>query len=184
MFGTRILLLACLFWLLIGCGAGTPTVSEYAGEVEELVAAMETRFLLLDDGWESKPPSRDGALDYWDERLVIRKDFLAGIKALEAPNEVQEMHEASIELFERITNADEAIAVRVAALDAVTEHRQWLAMPEGQASLAILEEVYEFCRVSQAEFDATEDELSFGVSAWLEPEERAAVRVAFGCPPA
>jgi hypothetical protein len=54
---------------------------------------------------------------------------------------------------------------------------------EGQAAEAVLEEVFAFCRASQAEFDATEERESLEDVPWLPPEMTEIVKVAFGCPP-
>lgn len=169
---------------LPACGESDLTVSEYASAVEVLVENMATRFVLIDNEWESQPPSVDGATRYWEERLAIRADFLSGVIDIVPPDQLAEMHAESIDLFRRITAADEALAARAAEYESLANHRQWLETPEGEASLAVLEDVYAFCRASQAEFDATGDGESFAVGSWLRPEEREAVRVAFGCPPA
>jgi hypothetical protein len=168
--------------VLVACGGGTLTVSEYAGEAEILVARMVARFTELDSTWESQPPSMEGALTYWDGRLAIRAEFLEGIEALDPPDSVAEQHAAALDVFTRITEADEALAARVAAMDEVTEHRQWLETPEGAASLALLEEVYAFCRASQADYDATQEREGLRGVNWLPSEMTEVVSVAFGCP--
>ena len=167
---------------LAACGASTLTVSEYAAEAEALVARMTAEFAELDAAWESQAPSREGALAYWDGRLEIRGDFLEGVEALDPPDAVAEQHAAALDVFTRITQADEALAARVAAMDEVTEHRGWLETPEGAASLALLEEVYAFCRASQAEYDATEEREGLEDVPWLPSEMTEVVSVAFGCP--
>jgi hypothetical protein len=65
----------------------------------------------------------------------------------------------------------------------VTEHWQWVETPEGQAADAVLEEVFAFCRASQAEFDATEVREALEDAAWVPSEMKEVVKVAFGCPP-
>jgi hypothetical protein len=169
---------------LAACGDSPPTAAEYAEEIEELVGEMEARFLDADTEWEAKTPSLDEALAYWDERLEIRYDFLGELEDMAYPPEVAGMHAESLEIFRRITAADEAIAASVRTYDSVTEHRPWLDTPEGQASLAVLEEVYAFCRASQAEFDATGDREDLEEVPWLPPEMSRTIKVAFGCPPA
>ena len=168
---------------IAGCGDDAPTVSEYAAEVEQLVAGMVVGFEAIDEEWESQPPSVDRAREYWDSRLRIRYDFLESIKALRVPESVTEMHESSLDVFGRITAADEALQERVASLDSITEHWQWTDTPEGRAADAVLEDVFAFCRASQGEFDATKERAAFDDSAWLPAEMREVVRVAFGCPP-
>ena len=171
--------------ILVACGGGSLTVSEYATQAEELVAVMVAGFESLDADWESQPPSLEGALGYWDRRLLIRADFLEGVQALDPPDELAGMHATALDVFNRITSADRALAERVRAFETVTEHWQWVETPEGHAAEAALAEVFAFCRASQAEFDATGET---GVSIisempWLTPEAREVVRVAFGCPP-
>lgn len=175
--------LVLLALLAAACGSSTLTVPEYAAEVEAAVHEMVGRFATLDAKWEAQPPTRADALDYWQGRLEIRGWFLDEIRELEPPEGVAAMHNDSLDIFERITKADEAIAARVATMEAVTEHRQWLDTPEGEASLAVLEEVFAFCRSSQSEFDATQDRAALEGVPWVPPEMKAIVKVAFGCPP-
>lgn len=172
--------------LLVGltaCSSSELTLTEYAAEVEALVAEMEADFAAADAAWEAQSPTKDGALDYWEERLEIREEFLEGIEQLNPPEDVVPMHDSSVDLFTRITAADQAIADSVAGYDTVTEHRPWLETPEGQASLAILEEVFAFCRSSQAEFDATADTTPGLDNPWIPAETQEIIKVAFGCPP-
>jgi hypothetical protein len=173
----------CFATILTACGGSTLSVSEYAAEVEQLVAEMETDFASLDADWESQVPSVDGASDYWDRRLQIRYDFLESIRDLVPPEGVAAQHAAALDVFDRITTADEALAVRAATFDPVTEHWMWVDTPEGQAAEAVLQDVYEFCRTSQAEYDATAERESLEDVPWVPPEMKEAIKVAFGCPP-
>lgn len=173
-------------WLALGlasCSAGSLTATEYAETVEDLVAEMEGRFAEADADWEAEAPSLAGALRYWDIRLEIREDFLEDVRALEPPPEVEAMHADALEVFRRITEADVALAARVTQYSEVTTHRQWLETPEGNASLAVLEDVYAFCRASQEDFDATRSRESLEDAPWLPTEMREVIKVAFGCPP-
>lgn len=179
-------------WLTVGflaitlgaCGGGSLTASEYAETIEESVSAMEARFVEADTAWEAEEPSMEAALRYWDDRLDIREDFLEEIEGLDPPPEIAAMHEEALSVFRRITDADIALAGRVAEYDAITSHRQWLDTPEGQASLAVLEDVYAFCRASQEQMDATAERESLEGVPWLPPQLREVIKVAFGCPPA
>lgn len=180
----------CTWWvvgcLAVGftaCGGGGLTAPEYAESVEELVAEMEARFVEADTQWESEVPTREGALRYWDERLDIRHDYLEDVEALQPPSEIAEMHAAALSVFHRITEADEVLAARVAEYTEITDHRQWIGTAEGQASLAVLEEVYAFCRSSQEELDATANREPLEGVPWLPPEMSQVIKVAFGCPP-
>ena len=83
------------------------------------------------------------------------------------PPEIAGTHAAALDVFDRITRADRDLAIRVADFETITDHRQWLDTPEGAASLAILEDVYAFCRLSQAEFDATTEREGLSDAPWL-----------------
>jgi len=180
----------CTMWVVGGlavwlaaCGGGTMTASEYAKSVEQSVEAMEAEFAAADANWEAEQPSLEGALEYWDERLDIREDFLETVEALQPPPEIAGMHAEALAVFHRITDADIALADRVSQFTDVSEHRQWLDTPEGHASLAVLEDVYAFCRSSQEELDATAERETLEDVPWLPSEMSEVVKVAFGCPP-
>jgi hypothetical protein len=110
-------------------------------------------------------------------------EFLDDIRALDPPPVLADQHTTALDLFARITAADEALAARAATFETLTEHRPWLNTPEGQAAQAVLEEVYEFCRDSQERFDSTADRGAWRDTAWIPPEMKEVVKVAFGCPP-
>ena len=168
---------------LTGCSGEALTVSEYAMQTERLVATMVDDFAALDGRWESKPPTMAGALGYWDDRLAIRADFLSGVESLDPPAEIALMHDRAVDIFTRITRADEAIARRVQTWTSLQGHWDWVDTPEGRASDAILEEVYAFCRASQADFDATADRSALQDVPWIPSEMTEVVSVAYGCPP-
>ena len=173
----------CLTVALGACSGGTLAPSEYAEQAEGLVAEMEAQFASIDSAWETQVPTVDGARNYWEQRLEIRAEFLEGVRSLKPSEGIADQHAAALDVFERITAADEALAARVATFDSVTDHRQWVDTPEGQAAEAVLEDVFEFCRDSQEEFDATAGRESLEDVPWVPPEMKEAIKVAFGCPP-
>lgn len=168
---------------MTACGGGTLTLTEYATEVESLVAAMASSFDTIDTEWEAQTPTAEGARVYWDRRLEIREDFLAGVRSLNPPEEVESQHETALDLFGRIAAADEALAARVATYETIMDHWEWVGTPEGHAAEAVLAEVYSFCRASQEEYDATADRQALEDVPWIPPEMQQVVKVAFGCPP-
>lgn len=172
-----------LVLMLTACGAGELSLTEYASEVETLVAEMELRFSEIDAEWVSQSPNVARAQEYWDDRIDIRDDFLESIRKLRPPEEVLDQHDAAIDVFGRINDADTALRARVDQYTTIDEHWQWVDTPEGRAADAVLEEVFAFCRASQEEFDATQERESFDEMPWLPSEMKEVVRVAFGCPP-
>lgn len=179
----RVCAAICLVATLAACGSGTLSLTEYATAAEGLVAEMEAEFVRLDAEWVSKPPSADRAHDYWEGRLAVRYGFLESVAALEPPTAALEQHLAALDVFGRFTVADEALAARVETYDAITEHWQWQDTAEGQAADAILEEVFAFCRASQADYDATRDRAALQDVPWIPSEMSEVISVAFGCPP-
>lgn len=169
--------------LLAGCGGSSLSLADYAADAEQLVGEMQASFAALDAEWEAHPPTKDGAMRYWEGRLAIRDGFLDGVEQLDPPRGIEAMHDAALDIFARLTAADEALAERVARQEAVTGHWDWVDTPEGRASDAILEEVYDFCRTSQADFDATQGREAFIDTPWVPSEMTEVVSVAFGCPP-
>lgn len=172
----------CLAVMAVSCGGDGLTEADYAAQVESLVAEMEADFDAADSEWEAQTPGIEGARRYWDRRLEIRAEFLEGVRDLAPPDQIESMHEQALDVFERITAADEALAAKVATLTTITDHRQWLDTPEGEASLAVLQEVYEFCRASQEDFDATEERAALQDDSWIPPDMKQVIKVAFGCP--
>jgi hypothetical protein len=178
------LLVGCSLAVAIsGCGSNELTLSEYASEVEALVAEMESRFVSIDAEWLGGPPSVDRAAEYWEDRLEIRDDFLDAIKELRPPEDVEAMHAQSIDIFTKITQADVALRAKAESFTELDSHWQWVDTPEGRASDAVLEDVYAFCRESQEEFDETRDRDALAEMPWIPSEMKEVVRVAFGCPP-
>lgn len=178
-----ILLGFCFATFVAGCASSEPTLSEYASEVEALVAEMESRFVSIDAEWLGGPPNVDRAAEYWDDRLEIRNDFLDAIKELDPPEDVEAMHAQSIDLFSRITQADVALRAKAESYAEFDDHWQWADTEAGRAADAVLEDVYTFCRDSQQEFDDTRDRETFAEMPWVPSEMKEVVRVAFGCPP-
>ena len=167
----------------VGCSAGAMSVTEYAETAEELVATMEADFRALDAEWLSAPPTPERAAIYWEGRLAIRAEFLAAVEELRPPEPVAAQHAAALDVFGRITAADEALADSVAGYESIEGHWEWVDSPEGRAADAILEEVFAFCRASQADYDATAVGASFEDVPWVPSEMTEVVSVAFGCPP-
>ena len=168
---------------MAGCGSGELSLTEYASEVEGLVAEMESGFVSIDAEWLSEPPSVERAAEYWEDRLEIRNDFLDAIKDLDPPEDVEAMHAQSIDIFTKIMQADVALRAKAESFTELDSHWQWVDTPEGRASDAVLEDVYAFCRESQEEFDETQGRDALAEMPWIPSEMKEVVRVAFGCPP-
>jgi hypothetical protein len=168
---------------LMACGGGSLTVAEYAAQTEELVAELAAEFESLDAEWESQTPGLEGARAYWERRLAARVKLLDGIRALEPPEEVTDLHATALDLFRRITRAEEDVAARVESFETAADLEQTWQTLEGQAAQTVLEEVFALCRAAQTEFDDTEDREALKDVPWIPPEMKEVIQVSFNCPP-
>jgi len=135
----------------------------------------------LDATWDAQTHTVEGVRTYWDGRVHARAEFLKGLQALNPPDEAAELHGTVLDLFARLTAAEEALAVRVASFETVTESEQWWDTQEGQAAHAIDEEVTAICHVVQARFDATIEREVFSAVPWIPTEMRETVRIDLNC---
>jgi hypothetical protein len=168
--------------VLAACGGGTLTLSEYGEQGEQLVIEVSQRVDALDAELESEDQTVDSVRAYWDERVEARRDFSEGLAALEPPEEAAELHAIVVDIFNRLTAAEESLAARVTSLETVSGPAEWWATPEGQAARAVDEEVTQICVVAQGAFDETVDREAVVDVPWMPPEMKEVVRVAFGCP--
>ena len=167
---------------LAACGGGTLTLSEYGEQGEQLVIEVSQRVDALDAELDSEEQTVDTVRTYWDERVEARRDFSEGLEALEPPEEAAELHAIVVDIFNRLTVAEESLAARVTSLETVSGPAEWWATPEGQAARAVDEEVTHICVVAQGAFDETVDREAVVDVPWMPPEMKEVVRVAFGCP--
>ena len=172
---------ACLVLVVAACG-GSLTLSEYAAEAEDLTTKVIVGLETLDAEWEAQAPTLEGAWVYWDRRVAFRVEFLEGIQALDPPNELTDLHETGLDIFSRLTAAEEALAARVDTFETVADLEQMWETPEGRAARAADEEGIAICHAAQAGFDVTEDRDALESVPWIPAEMKEIVRVAFGCP--
>ncbi len=172
----------CLALVLVACGGGSLTLSEYGEQGEQLVIEVSERVDALDAELVSESQTVESVGTYWDERVEARRGFSEGLEALKPPDEAAELHAVVVDIFRRLTDAEEALAVHVTSLATVSEPAEWWVTPEGQAASAVDDEVTQICAVAQGAFDETVDREAVADVPWMPPEMKEVVRVAFGCP--
>ena len=166
---------------LAACGGGTLTLSEYGAQGQQLVIDVSQRVDALDAALESEDQTLDSVRAYWDQRVEARRDFSDGLEALEPPEEAAELHAVVVDIFNRLTLAEESLAARVTSLETASGPAEWWATPEGRVARAVDEEVTQICVVAQGAFDETVDREAVAEVPWMPPEMKEVVRVAFGC---
>jgi hypothetical protein len=177
----RILAIAYLVLLATACGGGGLSLAEYNAQGMAVASKMEERLYALDAEWESQIPTVEGARDYWADRIEAYETALDGFQALEPAGEAAELHRTGMELFSKFVAAERALAVRVASFETVTGPDVWWNTSEGVAVGAVEEEIYSFCLVFQAMYDATVERIAMSDVPWIPSEMKAVVQVDIGC---
>lgn len=172
---------ACLGLVVAACGGGSLTLSEYAAQGQAVVTVMEERIATLDAGRNSQTSTVEDVRAYWDRRLEARVRALAGFQDLNPPDQIADLAGTGLELFSRLIAAEEALAVRVAAYETVTEPGQWWDTPEGEAVQAVEDEIDALCNVFQAMYDATTERIVLSDAPWIPSEMKEIIQIDIGC---
>ena len=170
-----------LILLLTACGGGTLSLAEYNEQGMALVSVMEERLYELDAEWDSQTATVEDVRIYWDRRIDAYETAVEGLEALEPAGEAAELHRTGMELFSKLVAAESALAVRVASFETVTGPEQWWHTAEGTAVGAVEEEIYSFCLLFQAMYDATVERLVVSDVPWIPSELKEIVEVDIGC---
>ena len=174
----RFLVLASLV-AASACSSG-PGLAEYAEEVEALLATMNARIDQL-DGEVEREQSLEGVKNYAQERVEARSEFLAGLRDLDPPDEVADLHDAAIGIIGRLTAAEAALADRVMSMESIDGVDSIWSTPEGIVARTADDKTIELCLAAQSEFDDTADRSEFRDVPWIPSEMKEVVVVVFGC---
>ena len=170
-----------LILVVTACGSGTLSLTEYNEQGMALVAVMEERLYELDAEWDSQTATVEDVRIYWDRRIDAYETAVGGLEALEPVGEAAELHRTGMELFNELVAAESALAVRVASFETVTGPGQWWNTAEGTAVGAVEEDIYSFCLLFQAMYDATVERLVVSDVPWIPSELKEIVDVDIGC---
>lgn len=170
--------------LLLGVAAaacgGKPSLTEYAAEMETAVYDMNAQIDAL--GAEvSGSPDLEQLKHYWTERVRVRDEFMAILESLDPPDQVRDLHESSLGIIGRLTNAETDLADYVSGLDSPTDFDAIWSSPLGVAATTADTEAIALCQAAQADFDRTKERADLSDVPWIPPELREVVTVAFGC---
>lgn len=166
--------------LLTAACSSAPTVPEYAEDVEALVTIMNARLDELDVDVHGTQ-DLEAIKRYAEQRVLARNDFLTGLRALNAPDDVVELHDTALEIIERVTAAETAMADLVMAWESASDIEAIWETPEGIAARTADAQAVVMCLGAQAEFDQTSDRAEFEGVPWIPTEMKEVIRVAFGC---
>ncbi len=154
------------------------TANEYVEGINDLVETgrsdLEAAFVSY--GQIADPTVAEAAAVI-DRELVIRREFLDGLEALDPPDPFAGVHRVLGDAMVRLTEATEGLAGVTRTVNSVADAEATPEFVEYQAANADGAAV---CLVAQAEIDAIEEN-AFGAGPWVPDDLSLAVRAALGC---
>ncbi|MCP4967766.1 MAG: hypothetical protein GY926_21345 [bacterium] len=170
----RLIFATSLVLLLLGCGGGTLSMTEYAETLDLLVSDLGGELEAM-DGRVAETPTVEEAQLVLGEALTARTEFQESLTELDPPSEVTDIHNDLVDLHARVITAQQAFAAEAATATSLDEV---LNSTESEAYQAVQIELLELCPDLQARFDAT---AVFADIPWMGGGE--VVRVVLGCSP-
>jgi outer membrane murein-binding lipoprotein Lpp len=174
------LVVTVVLCLVLQACSSEASLTDYADQLEGLVTTMNARLDALDAEVEGTQ-DLDQVKGYARERVEARSDFIDGLRSLDPPEEVAELHTAALEIMSRLTKAESVLAERVQGMETSAGIDSIWDTPEGVAARAADEQAVALCRAAEAEINSTEERSTFEDVPWIPAEMKEIVRVAFGC---
>lgn len=177
----RVLVATCLLLTLASCSGDELTLTEYAEIVESHTTTMYARLEGFTEEGAFAGATVEKIQAIYREIAAAYRGLSDGLRAIEPPAEIVDVHDAAIEAVTKLTAAGDAMARRADAVETPDELSALFASPESQAFEAATTEMITFCQERQAEFDATADREVFAETPWIPAEMQEVILVAFGC---
>lgn len=165
--------------LMTACSSA-PSVAEYAEDLEVLVTTMNSRLDEI-DAELAETPNLEEIKSYATERLAARSAFLVGLRELQPPEDVADVHVTAIEIMERLTVSESVLADRVLGWQSEQDIEAVWEMPEGIAARAADAQAVELCLGAQADFNQTAERAELEGVPWIPSDMKEVILVAFGC---
>jgi hypothetical protein len=169
-----------LLVLLTAACSSAPSVAEYAEDVETLVTAMNDRLDEI-DAELPETPNLVEIKSYATERVAARTAFVDGLRALEPPEDVTDVHVTAIQIMERLTASESAMADQVLDWQSASDIEAVWETPQGIAARAADAQAVELCLAAQADFDQTAERAELEGVPWIPPDMKEVILVTFGC---
>ena len=180
MAGRLTLPILALALLASACSSG-PSLTEYAGELEQIVtthnADMDENDIYLD----SEVQTLDRIKTYANRRMELRTSFLAALEALEPPGEAQDLHTAALGTIRSLVESEQVLFEQAISATDIADVGDIWASPEGQAARAADAQAIAICQAAEAAINSTEDRQALVGMVWVPSELQEIVTVAFRC---
>ncbi len=161
------------------CG-GRLSMADYAEQIEVLVTTMNDRLDGLGEDL-GEHPGLEEIKAYASERVDARREFIAGMEALEPPASAADLHEEALEIVGDLTDAEAELASVVAGMTTPMTLDQIWRTPEGIAAQVADVRSIRLCEVAQDSFDQSEAREEFEDVPWVPGEVKHVIRVVLGC---
>ena len=184
MIGSRLPRLAAtvaVFGLIAGaCGSSRLSLTEYVDELNAVVAEGNERLPPLYAELESASgdPSTATIQRLFEDEATIRAELQDSFSAIEAPEQVAELHAALVQWHGELIVAQRSLAAQVAAAGSWSEFQR---SPEYAAFDAFMRQGLVGCLELQTALDSTEARGAFADTPWIPGELREVVDAALGC---
>lgn len=172
------LVVGCLAVMLVGCGGGGASLTEYAETLEALVSEMSGQLEAGDVRMSTGTPTIEDAREVLTGALDVRAEFQEGLTALDPPGVVADIHTDLVDLHARIITAQEVFAAQAETATGLEELDQ---SEEAQDYRATVAEAVSLCQELQAKIDATAVHAAFADVPWVPGDLKEVVEVTFGC---
>jgi hypothetical protein len=156
------------------------SLPEYAKEVEALVTTMNARFDGLDTEF-SDAGDLDDIKESARQWIEARTEFLSGMKQLDAPEAVADLHDEAVTIMGRVVESESAFSEMIQNLDSDSDRDSLWDTPEGVAARAADARAIVLCDAAQETLDSTDSRSELEGVPWIPAEMKEIVRVAFGC---
>lgn len=176
----RLTLLGAGLLLLGACSSG-PSLTEYAAEVEAIVATHNADMDDNDAYLASEPETLERIQTYAQRRMEFRTTFLAAMEGLEPPREAQDLQDAALATLRSLVESEQVLFERATAATDVADVGDIWASPEGQAARAADAQAIAICQAAEAAINSTEERQALVGMPWVPTELQEVVTVAFGC---
>ncbi len=168
----------CLAVMLVGCGGGGASLTEYAEALEALASEMGEQLEAGDVRMSTGSPTIEDAREVLTGALHVRAEFQESLTALDPPNVVGDIHADLVDLHARIITAQEVFAARAKTAIELEELDQSI---EAQAYRAMVAESVALCEGLQSKIDATAAHAAFADVPWIPGKMKEVVEVTLGC---
>lgn len=167
---------------MASCGS-TPTLAEYAAEVEPAVARMQVRIIATDDAMAQPASSLPEMEALWRERVAAREEFLGLFETIESPDEARALHAAAEDVVRRLADAEDGVADQIGQYDQLSQLEDLDSTPAFRGFLEVNDEATTICLAAQGMFDDTKQSEVFAEMPWIPGDLNDVVLVVFGCVP-